>query len=442
MACTAAAGTARLPAYNSHHVALVPRIRCARRRRLVGVARGCTTGSCTTRSIRASATSTRRSAAPRPTPADSDRSAASRSRSSACCIFAFVLALIALCPRSAAARQNLAGYVFAVSTLGLAGVLYLAYASFFVLKTVCLLCVGTLRRHHRAVPTLGCGGKVSHDESSGRASRDLAHARSHAGGADRRRRLRRRRALAAVVIFPGALGVGRPPTAAAADGARAGRPRRRRLRAPGAAQMQQLEQYLAEQPRVPIARRQPMARAVVIVKFNDYQCPPCRQTFREYKPILAKLQQQYPGKIAFVTQDFPLDRSATPVSGGPHPAACEAAVAVRLAREKGKADAMEDWLFANQPTLTPATVEAGLQGRGGRHRFRRALPGDARTREGRHRPGRAAEGTRHADVLHERHAAARISAASSSRPPSQWELNRKVGAAQVALSMPRSKPRS
>jgi protein-disulfide isomerase len=32
--------------------------------------------------------------------------------------------------------------------------------------------------------------------------------------------------------------------------------------------------------------------------------------------------------------------------------ACEAAVAVRLAREKGKAEAMEEWLFANQPALT------------------------------------------------------------------------------------------
>ena len=34
---------------------------------------------------------------------------------------------------------------------------------------------------------------------------------------------------------------------------------------------------------------------------------------------------------------------------------------MRLAREKGKAEAMEDWLFANQPTLTPATGEAGAR---------------------------------------------------------------------------------
>ena len=28
--------------------------------------------------------------------------------------------------------------------------------------------------------------------------------------------------------------------------------------------------------------------SVVIVKFNDYQCPPCRQTYELYKPIKAK----------------------------------------------------------------------------------------------------------------------------------------------------------
>ena len=30
---------------------------------------------------------------------------------------------------------------------------------------------------------------------------------------------------------------------------------------------------------------------------------------------------------------------------------------MRLAREKGKAEAMEDWLFANQPAMTPDTVK-------------------------------------------------------------------------------------
>src|ERR1051326_7061770 len=40
-------------------------------------------------------------------------------------------------------RENVAGYLFALSTIALAVVLYLGYASFFLLKTVCLLCLST-----------------------------------------------------------------------------------------------------------------------------------------------------------------------------------------------------------------------------------------------------------------------------------------------------------
>ena len=68
--------------------------------------------------------------------------------------------------------------------------------------------------------------------------------------------------------------------------------------------------------------------------------------------ILAKLQQQYPGKVLLVTRDFPLETECNTANVG-HLAACEAAVAVRLAREKGKAREMEEWLFANQDTMTP-----------------------------------------------------------------------------------------
>ena len=57
--------------------------------------------------------------------------------------FAGTLVLIGLCSRSAAAVQNLSGYVFVVSTIGLAVVLYLAYASYVILHVVCLLCAGT-----------------------------------------------------------------------------------------------------------------------------------------------------------------------------------------------------------------------------------------------------------------------------------------------------------
>jgi protein-disulfide isomerase len=105
---------------------------------------------------------------------------------------------------------------------------------------------------------------------------------------------------------------------------------------------------------------------VLVVKFNDYQCPPCRQTYLDYKPIFAKWAKQAPGKVKFVTKDFALERECNAVvSSDVHPAACEAAVAVRLAREKGKAEAMEEWIFANQPSLTSASVRQAARDVGG-----------------------------------------------------------------------------
>jgi protein-disulfide isomerase len=98
--------------------------------------------------------------------------------------------------------------------------------------------------------------------------------------------------------------------------------------------------------------------AVVIVKFNDYQCPACGQTYRDYKPIIAKWNKEHPGKVKFITMDYPLERQCNQFVGQDlHLGACEAAVAVRLAREKGRAEAMEDWLFANQPAMTPESVK-------------------------------------------------------------------------------------
>jgi protein-disulfide isomerase len=91
---------------------------------------------------------------------------------------------------------------------------------------------------------------------------------------------------------------------------------------------------------------------VVIVKFNDYQCPACGQTYRDYKPVLAKWQKEAPGKVKFISKDYPLEPECNQFVGqNLHPGACEGAVAVRLARERGRAEAMEDWLYANQPAM-------------------------------------------------------------------------------------------
>ncbi len=96
---------------------------------------------------------------------------------------------------------------------------------------------------------------------------------------------------------------------------------------------------------------------VTVVKFNDYQCPPCRMAYEQFEPVIARLQAVHPGEIELVVKDFPLESECNPtVRDSPHPAACEAAAAVRLAGPAGKAGELAEWLFEHQRALTPESV--------------------------------------------------------------------------------------
>jgi uncharacterized membrane protein len=267
--------------------------------------------------------------------------------------FLFVIGLVVLCGRSASAARNLPGYLFAASTIGLAVVLYLGYASYVILGTICLLCVGTYVAVIGLFLTSGAAAKEPMSSLPGKAVRDLSTlARTPAAlsaavvfvaGA-----------VAAMALFPGGT------VAAEAPGAEA-----QAAPSPAANQLAEFDKWLATQPREPVVVPTDGA-AVVVVKFNDYQCPPCRQTYMDYKPIFDKWAKQAPGKVKFMTKDFALERECNAVvNSDVHPAACEAAVAVRLAREKGKAEAMEEWIFANQPQLTPASVRQAARDVGG-----------------------------------------------------------------------------
>lgn len=265
--------------------------------------------------------------------------------------FGFALGLVGLCSRSPTAARNLPSYLFAVSTIGLAVVLYLAYASFIILNAICVLCVGT---YVAVIGLFLLSGSAARDPMTSlpsRAARDFGTLLRTPGALT---------AAAAFALVAGAAIVmfRQPVTAAAVVAPGAAEPQAAQpLPAASASQIQQLEQYLAAQPRVPVMAPSDGAD-VVIVKFNDYQCPPCRQTFMEYKPVLAKWNTAAPGKVKFITRDYPIERQCNNTVGQDlHLASCEAAVAVRLAREKGKAQAMEEWLFANQPALTPQAVK-------------------------------------------------------------------------------------
>jgi uncharacterized membrane protein/predicted DsbA family dithiol-disulfide isomerase len=262
--------------------------------------------------------------------------------------FVLVLALL-VAPRWLVAPETVPTYLFALSTIGLAVVLYLAYGSFVVLKTVCPLCVPT----YVAVAGLFLisGGAMTFPMSKlpARALRDLRTLASNPAAL-----------VAAILLLSGAAtAVAFFPREAAPAGAQAP--------AAGTSGEQQSEferWYVAlptVNPGIPAE-----GAAVLIVKFNDYQCPPCRQTYENYKSILAKYRASHPGAVRFVTKDFPLDPECNfNAPGGGHLAACEAAVAVRLAEKHNRREAMEDWLFTNQSTLTPDTVKEGARTVGG-----------------------------------------------------------------------------
>ena len=116
--------------------------------------------------------------------------------------FAMVLALAALSGRKTPqAGESAPAYIFALSTIGLAFVLYLGYASFFILHAVCILCVTTyvaviaifiISGGATSVPMTSLPGRAGRDLDAGHQSRG-AHGRSAAG---------RRRDLVQDAAFP------------------------------------------------------------------------------------------------------------------------------------------------------------------------------------------------------------------------------------------------
>ena len=126
-----------------------------------------------------------------------------------------------------------------------------------------------------------------------------------------------------------------------------------------------LEKWWALQPKVDVPVPDDGVK-VLMVKFNDYQCPACGQTYRAYAGLIEKWTKT--GQFKFVSKHFPLDAKC---NGGAtiHPAACEAAAAVVLARRKGdgSAEKLEDWFFNHQgpPLLTVDQVKAAARDVGG-----------------------------------------------------------------------------
>ncbi len=88
---------------------------------------------------------------------------------------------------------------------------------------------------------------------------------------------------------------------------------------------------------------------VTIVKFEDFECPFCKQA----QPTFQQLESKYQDKIKVVHRDFPLDSI--------HPQARRAAEAGRCANEQGKFWTYHDKLYSVSPKLSPDDLKAAAK---------------------------------------------------------------------------------
>jgi uncharacterized membrane protein/protein-disulfide isomerase len=248
-------------------------------------------------------------------------------------------------------RENIASYLLVWSTVGLSVAMYMAYASFFVLRTFCILCGVVYVAVAGIFIMTGSGPATPLRRLPLELIRDLRVLAQRPVGF-----------IVAVVFAAGAVlaAVSFPEPRLLASLAESGPAPESPQQA--AEQQSEFERFWSDQPRAD-SRLTDVEAPVVVVKFNDYQCPACAQTHLVYDPIFAKYESSHPGSVRLVTRDFPLDPDCNAATQeGPHDAACDAAAAVRLARRVGDEEArrLEEWLYGNQETLSRDTIVAAL----------------------------------------------------------------------------------
>ena len=290
-------------------------------------------------------------------------------------------------------RESVPGYLFVMSTLALAVVLYLGLRVVRSAEDGLPAVPDHVCRGDRALPRVGRGHIFPHDYIASPCLPGRSRVPLEPAGLDRSRccfspapprRSRSSRAEAS----PAA-------AAAGAEGAQAALP------APTETQKSEFERWYASQPRVPLIVPAEGAK-VLVVKFNDYQCPACGQSYTQYKPIFAKYEAEHPGAVRLVMKDYPLNRDCNDALGQTiHPAACDAAVAVRLA-PANKREAMEEWLYAHQPAMTPPSVRQAARDIGQITDFEAKYPSTLAPREERRRARPPARREVDADLLHQR----------------------------------------
>src|SRR5215210_6769265 len=275
--------------------------------------------------------------------------------------FAIILLLAALVGRPAStSRENAPAYIFALSTVGLAFALYLGWSSYIVLKVFCILCAITYVSVIAIFIISGGATTFPMTTLPGRASRDIRTLVS---------------TPSALLVLLVLLGV--------SAGAVSLFPREGQTTQSAAAAPQEpypqvtedqrlkLEQWWDVQPKADLPIDMNGAK-VQIVQFSDYQCPGCRVAHETFARVLPN----YAGKgVEFVLKHYPLEPECNVnVPNGNHFAACEAAAAYVMARGNPNQPKLEDWLFANQTSLTREVVEKAARDIAGINDFSARYP--------------------------------------------------------------------
>ncbi len=240
-------------------------------------------------------------------------------------------------PRSEQAGR-VAGYIFVLATLGLAAVFYFAYASFFVLGQACPVCMA-MYVSVAGIFLVSAGAATSLTSIPARLGDDFG-ALTRSQTATTLAVLWLAASLALLVFFRPQIAPGiETPLSAEA-------PPEPVLETLSPEQIAEWDKYLDSQ--MPVGELLPAGEVKVrVVKFNDYQCPACRQTWELYRGIIARYEAEYPGVFVYESRDFPLELECGVGNAGLG-AACEAAAAVRMARVNDRHKELEAWLFQNQ----------------------------------------------------------------------------------------------
>ena len=253
--------------------------------------------------------------------------------------FTWVLLMLWAARGKSTVKDSAPAYIFAGSTLGLAVVLYLAYASFFVLKEVCPLCVAT---YVAVIGLFIVSGGASSVPMSSLPSRFLR---------DMRVLVATPLALAVALLFIAGASWGMTVFPRETE-----RPQARPIPTLNTDQQTELARWWDLQPKLPNFPYDNNGAKVLIVEFADFQCPHCRDAYFALKPIIDKYAAN-PKDVTLLFKTWPLNSHCNAsVPAANFVASCDASALYVMAKQKGTGDTLKDWFFLHQDELSPDTV--------------------------------------------------------------------------------------